>query len=99
MCVSHNGACAHKNTCTNKQTQVNVFLGLGLPWVAAAVYWAMEGRTDEWLSRPTNDGKYTYGTWKYTSEKVVGNGNAVFVVCFVFACVLLWIRLVILAAC
>merc|ERR1712166_474971 len=27
---------------------VNVFLGLGLPWTLAAVYWENEGAPDEW---------------------------------------------------
>merc|ERR1712107_159700 len=29
---------------------VNVFLGLGLPWMLASVYWS-QGTTDEWRSR------------------------------------------------
>jgi solute carrier family 8 (sodium/calcium exchanger) len=27
---------------------VNVFLGLGMPWAIAAIYWTNEGPTDEW---------------------------------------------------
>merc|ERR1719174_1529106 len=27
---------------------VNVFLGLGVPWTVAAVYWKFNGRTAEW---------------------------------------------------
>jgi len=27
---------------------VNVFLGLGLPWLIAAIYWSNEGRTAQW---------------------------------------------------
>merc|ERR1711977_204376 len=27
---------------------VNVFLGLGLPWLIGAIFWNMEGATDEW---------------------------------------------------
>jgi len=27
---------------------VNVFLGLGLPWMIGAIYWATAGQTDEW---------------------------------------------------
>jgi len=30
---------------------VNVFLGLGLPWTIGAVYWAVVGRTDEWVAQ------------------------------------------------
>jgi len=29
---------------------VNVFLGLGVPWTIAAVYWKVKGRTDSWTS-------------------------------------------------
>lgn len=35
---------------------VNVFLGLGLPWSLAAVYWENAGPTDEWL-RHTHKGR------------------------------------------
>jgi len=30
---------------------VNVFLGLGLPWMMAAIFWEMQGPTDEWRDR------------------------------------------------
>lgn len=30
---------------------VNVFLGLGLPWFIAALYWDSEGATDDWRGR------------------------------------------------
>jgi solute carrier family 8 (sodium/calcium exchanger) len=30
---------------------VNVFLGLGLPWFIAALYWGNEGATDMWVGR------------------------------------------------
>ena len=29
---------------------VNVFMGLGLPWLVASLYWAANGATPEWLS-------------------------------------------------
>merc|ERR1712096_32501 len=29
---------------------VNVFLGLGLPWSIASIYWACVGRTDKWMA-------------------------------------------------
>jgi solute carrier family 8 (sodium/calcium exchanger) len=32
-------------------SQVNVFFGLGLPWLLAAVYWKVTPVTDEWRSR------------------------------------------------
>lgn len=33
---------------------VNVFLGLGLPWVIGSIYWAVEGMNDEWRARYGN---------------------------------------------
>eukprot|EP00928_Gymnodinium_smaydae_P066304 TRINITY_DN4933_c0_g2_i1.p1 TRINITY_DN4933_c0_g2~~TRINITY_DN4933_c0_g2_i1.p1 ORF type:complete len:747 (+),score=128.10 TRINITY_DN4933_c0_g2_i1:78-2243(+) len=30
---------------------VNVFLGLGVPWLFASIYWTIVGRTDEWIQR------------------------------------------------
>merc|ERR1719473_1404654 len=27
---------------------VNVFLGIGLPWLMAALYWKLMGRTEKW---------------------------------------------------
>eukprot|EP00971_Amphidinium_carterae_P332688 6466951-Amphidinium_carterae.1 len=32
-------------------SQVNVFLGLGLPWTIASVYWKFVGATSEWSAR------------------------------------------------
>lgn len=30
---------------------VNVFVGLGLPWILASAYWALNGPNDAWLAR------------------------------------------------
>lgn len=30
---------------------MNVFLGLGLPWSIGAIFWALNGVTDEWKER------------------------------------------------
>merc|ERR1711881_592005 len=30
---------------------VNVFLGLGLPWLMGAIYWNMQGATPEWKAK------------------------------------------------
>jgi len=30
---------------------VNVFLGLGLPWMMAAIFWKIQGRTTEWVEK------------------------------------------------
>jgi Ca2+/Na+ antiporter len=41
---------------------VNVFLGLGLPWTMAALFWASEGATAEWVARfPDMAAKYPNG--------------------------------------
>merc|ERR1712084_79157 len=37
---------------------VNVFLGLGLPWTMAAVYWAIKGQGGEWSERLEVGGPY-----------------------------------------
>lgn len=35
----------------NGSNSVNVFLGLGLPWFVAAIYWGDEGASDMWRAR------------------------------------------------
>ena len=38
---------------------VNVFLGLGLPWLIGALYWASKGQTAEWAAKyPHLDKQY-----------------------------------------
>mmetsp|Transcript_30802 Transcript_30802/g.71972 ORF Transcript_30802/g.71972 Transcript_30802/m.71972 type:complete len:881 (-) Transcript_30802:266-2908(-) len=37
---------------------VNVFLGLGLPWTIAAIYWAAKGATEEWQNKFLPGGPY-----------------------------------------
>ena len=34
--------------------QVNVFLGLGLPWTMAAIYWKLKGPNEQWLQAYPN---------------------------------------------
>lgn len=36
---------------------VNVFLGLGMPWTIAALYWQSKGRTTAWQQHETPDGE------------------------------------------
>jgi solute carrier family 8 (sodium/calcium exchanger) len=36
---------------------VNVFFGLGLPWIMASVYWHINGKTDAWLERYAPNGE------------------------------------------
>jgi len=41
---------------------VNVFLGIGLPWTCAAIYWAQTGPTAEWQAKyPTVASRYPEG--------------------------------------
>ena len=40
---------------------VNVFLGLGLPWAIAAIYWTSMGDAQEWHARYMNEVWYTPG--------------------------------------
>ena len=35
---------------------VNVFLGLGLPWMIGALYWHIKGATPEWQVRAGREG-------------------------------------------
>mmetsp|Transcript_60819 Transcript_60819/g.131959 ORF Transcript_60819/g.131959 Transcript_60819/m.131959 type:complete len:834 (-) Transcript_60819:296-2797(-) len=37
---------------------VNVFLGLGMPWTMAAIYWAAAGQTEQWKAKFAPDGPY-----------------------------------------
>lgn len=49
---------------------VNVFLGLGLPWTIAAIFWAGSGQTDEWKRKmPLHiQEKYSDGLGVYVLE-------------------------------
>jgi len=58
---------------------VNVFLGVGLPWTLAAIYWSVTGRTEEWereYGHVVGSGRFGF---------VVEAGSLAFsVVCFTF---------------
>lgn len=49
---------------------VNVFLGIGLPWMCAAIYWRIRGQNEEWTSKYFAEYGAEWGK----------NGEAVFVV-------------------
>lgn len=51
---------------------VNVFLGLGLPWMIASIYWESAGSNDMWDEK--------YGSQSYNWLNDVKKGDAVFVV-------------------
>jgi len=79
---------------------VNVFLGLGLPWLIGAVYWAVAGRTQEWQdmyrSKPSTS-KY-FEEWNQGGGKFIVVGDdlkfsvSVFCVCAVLALLVLIAR-------
>jgi len=76
---------------------VNVFLGLGLPWVLCSIYWAAAGRTSDWQNvyRNTlsNFNDVNQGIGKFV---VIGGGLGssvvVFTCCSITAIVLLLVR-------
>jgi len=68
---------------------VNVFLGLGFPWLIASIYWST-GATDEWHEKYKNDWDH-YDKYKSTGAFVVKGGSLGFntmifsiLTCFVF---------------
>jgi len=58
---------------------VNVFIGLGLSWSIAAIFWESSAPTEEWLKRVTIPGGVYYDI-REDIAKVVREGKAVFVV-------------------
>jgi solute carrier family 8 (sodium/calcium exchanger) len=69
---------------------VNVFLGLGIPWLWSAMFWASEGPTDEWLDYVDSLPQavktvLTDGGYMATGAFVVPAGNLGFSV-VVFSC-------------
>lgn len=69
---------------------VNVFLGLGVPWSLAALYWKSAGRTDEWLDAYPEVAARISG-----AAFVVEAGDLAFsVIAFCYACLLALLLLV-----
>merc|ERR1712107_6671 len=69
---------------------VNVFLGLGLPWMIGSIYWAAVGSDEKWL------GKYGHESWIKGWEDgafVVEAGNLAFSVIVFTLCALACIAL------
>eukprot|EP00930_Biecheleria_cincta_P069907 TRINITY_DN57584_c0_g1_i1.p1 TRINITY_DN57584_c0_g1~~TRINITY_DN57584_c0_g1_i1.p1 ORF type:complete len:1291 (-),score=208.35 TRINITY_DN57584_c0_g1_i1:459-4220(-) len=63
---------------------VNVFLGIGLPWMVASIYWSSEGATKEWIAKyPQQYDTYPNGGF------VVKSGDLVFSVCVFTICALI----------
>jgi len=71
---------------------VNVFLGLGLPWMAAAWYWDNNGQTDEWKKRnPEYIDQYPDGGFIVRSGDL-GYSVAVFCACALTTIAILLVR-------
>lgn len=50
---------------------VNVFLGLGVPWTLASVYWKINGPTDEWRQRyPVVSAKHPDGAFIVIGDSI-----------------------------
>ena len=82
---------------------VNVFFGLGVPWLMGAVYWAASGVTPDWLARfdpITGDSPLPqdiFDAYKTTGAFVVPSGDLglsviVFTVCAIITIGLIFLR-------
>jgi solute carrier family 8 (sodium/calcium exchanger) len=75
---------------------VNVFLGLGMPWTIASIYWTIKGKSDEWISRYGDDRDISAG-FRESGAFVVKAGtlstSVIIFSCFALACLcVLYIR-------
>jgi len=75
---------------------VNVFLGLGLPWVIGTIYWKVNGRNAEWIYRYPEQ-HIDYPSSEYPAYLVVLAGDLSFSVgCFTLCAIsvlcVLWYR-------
>jgi len=72
---------------------VNVFLGLGVPWSIAAIYWRIEGRTDEWLARyPEQAARYPDKAGFVVDSRNLGFSVMAFTGCTFLCLVVLFMR-------
>jgi len=78
---------------------VNVFLGLGVPWLIAAAYWKMSGPTDKWLCRYKHNENVQDWLRENPGEAVfvvpadgLANSVIVFVICAIVCLVGLQVR-------
>lgn len=70
---------------------VNVFLGLGVPWTLAAVFWMKEGRTKEWeLRYPEAAARMVGGGFVVEAQNL---GFCVYTFCFMCVLALLVLHL------
>mmetsp|Transcript_89889 Transcript_89889/g.141960 ORF Transcript_89889/g.141960 Transcript_89889/m.141960 type:complete len:958 (+) Transcript_89889:184-3057(+) len=76
---------------------VNVFLGLGLPWVIGSIYWKAVGQTDVWKEEYSKQDKYSEWIAKDRGMFIVIGGDlgfsvAVFSICAVICIAVLLVR-------
>lgn len=74
---------------------VNVFLGLGMPWTIAAIYWQCQGEgstREEWLSRLDVGGKY------YAIRDSITNFNGLQNAVFITPAGSLWFNLLVFSS-
>lgn len=73
---------------------VNVFLGLGLPWTIASVYWAANGYTQEWYDEAPQNirNEYPDGGVYVVVGGALGFSVGVFTACAIAAMACLWMR-------
>merc|ERR1719248_134753 len=76
---------------------VNVFLGIGMPWSLAAIYWACVGRSSEWVAEATKVDAKLLNDWPQVGVLVVKAGGlgvsvAIFACCALVAILLLYVR-------
>jgi len=73
---------------------VNVFLGLGLPWMIGAVYWVVEGADDDWREEYSGESfieGFEGGAFVVKAGNLAFSVN-VFAVCAVIAMAVLFVR-------
>ena len=67
---------------------VNVFLGIGVPWLMAGVYWSFTGPNEEWIGKYGGPPDYLLDKYPQAGFVVTGAGDLAFsVICFTFAAV------------
>jgi len=71
---------------------VNVFLGLGVPWTAGSLYWAIKGRTKEWEERYPKKAGQIDGVVFVVDSTNLGFSVLAFILACVGALALLYIR-------
>jgi len=71
---------------------VNVFLGLGLPWTIASIYWPIRGRTADWTERYPAVAARINGAAFVVESRDLGFSVIVYCVCWLIGTILLVIR-------